>query len=192
MKQIPVLIDDELSDEDDKLQQLIAANFGRMKNDPVKQGKLLKEYERLRGVRRGGDRIANGNNSRLVSQEEIARELGVDTSTVRNLKRLTTLIPELQEVISTGQINATTGYKLLARLSDDEQRELLAKLPAAGKLTQAEVQKYVDQLRDKDDEIAQREDEIAALTAEKEEAERQKEEAERTAREALEAVNIRT
>lgn len=186
MKQIPVLIDDELSDEDDKLQQLIAANFGRMKNDPVKQGKLLKEYERLRGVTQG--RQKNGNNFR-ISQEEIARELGVDARSVRNLKQLTTLIPELQEVISTGQINATTGFKLLARLSDDEQRELVARLPATGKLTQAKVQQYVDQLRAKDDEIAQREDEIAALTAEKEAAEQAKADAERTAREALEAVN---
>ena len=196
MRQIPVIIDDELCDEDDKLQQLIAANFGRMKNDPVKQGKWLKEYERLRGVRQGSARQKiEGNNSPQVTQEDIARELGVDKSTVKNLKRLAMLIPELQDIISSGQINATTGFKLLARLSEEEQRELLAKLPTAKKLTQAEVQKYVAQLKNKDNEIANRdaeiarqEGEIAALTAEKAEIDRQKEEAERVAKEALEAV----
>ena len=51
-----------------------------MKNDPVKQGRWIAEYERLREVRHGGDRKSSGNNSRLISQEDIAAELGVDAS----------------------------------------------------------------------------------------------------------------
>ena len=76
---MPVEIDEGLKDEDEKLIQLIAANFGRMKNDPIKQGKWLVEYERLRGVRDGryGKRSLDGQFVRL-KQEDIADELGVD------------------------------------------------------------------------------------------------------------------
>lgn len=35
--QVPVVIDQNLLSEDDKLQQLIASNFGRLRNDPIKQ-----------------------------------------------------------------------------------------------------------------------------------------------------------
>ena len=153
MKLVPVIVDESLLDEDEKLAQLIASNFGRMKNDPIKQGRWIKEYERLKGVRRGGDRKSNGNYSRLISQEEIAKELGIDATMLRNLKRLGNLLPELQDVISEGRINATTGYKLIARLSEDEQQQLLGMLPATERLTQKQVQSYVDEIRAYQDKI---------------------------------------
>ena len=34
------------------------------------------EYERLAGIRQGGDRKSNPNNSGLISQKDIAKELG--------------------------------------------------------------------------------------------------------------------
>ena len=83
LESVPVEIDEGLRDEDEKLIQLIAANFGRMKNDPIKQGKWLVEYERLRGVRHGGDRKSNRNNCGLITQSDIANELGVGLTTLR-------------------------------------------------------------------------------------------------------------
>ena len=161
MTQVPVIVDESLLDEDEKLAQLIASNFGRMKNDPVKQGRWIKEYERLRGVRHGGDRKSNGNNFRLITQDDIAKELGVDARTLRNLKQLNALLPELQDIISEGRINATTGYKLIAKLSEEEQQHLLEVLPAAESFTQKQVQKYVDQIQGYEAQVAK-------LTAEKE------------------------
>lgn len=35
-KSVPVIIKDDLVDEDEKLKKFIAANFGRSKNDPIK------------------------------------------------------------------------------------------------------------------------------------------------------------
>ena len=164
LESVPVEIDEGLRDEDEKLIQLIAANFGRMKNDPIKQGKWLVEYERLRGVRQGehGRRSLGGNNSRLNTQSSIAEELGMDTSTLRNLKRLTKLIPELQEVISEGNITPTTGYKLLSRLSEDEQHQLLEKLPSAQKFTQSQIQQYVDQIHGYEQKVAELSGELDA------------------------------
>lgn len=164
LESVPVEIDEGLKDEDEKLIQLIAANFGRMKNDPIKQGKWLVEYERLRGVRDGryGKRSLDGNNSRLNTQSVIAEELGMDTSTLRNLKRLTKLIPELQEVISEGNITPTTGYKLLSRLSEEEQHQLLEKLPSAQKFTQSQIQQYVDQIHGYEQKVAELSGELDA------------------------------
>lgn len=148
LAKVPVIIDDSLENEDDKVVQLIAANFGRMKNDPVKQGRWIAEYERLRGVRRGNNQHTSlRNNFASISQEDIAAELGVDSRTLQNLKRLNSLLPELQDIISEGRISATTGFKLVARLSKDEQHELLNLLPEAQRFTQSQVQEYVDQIR---------------------------------------------
>lgn len=166
LEDLPVIVDESLKDDDEKVVQLIAANFGRMKNDPVKQGRWIAEYERLRGVRHGGSRR---NNFALISQDDIAAELGVDSRTLQNLKKLNTLLPELQDIISEGRISATTGFKLIARLSESEQHELLASLPEAQKFTQSQVQSYVDQIRGL-------EAQNASLSAEKEAA---KEEAEK-------------
>ena len=90
LESVPVEIDEGLRDEDEKLIQLIAANFGRMKNDPIKQGKWLVEYERLRGVRDGryGKRSLDGQFVRL-KQEDIADELGVDARACFKTLKLT-------------------------------------------------------------------------------------------------------
>lgn len=178
MAQIPVIVDEALLDEDEKLAQLIASNFGRMKNDPVKQGRWIKEYERLRGVKVGRP-DKSGNNSR-ISQEDIAKELGVDLTTLRNLKRLDTLLPELQDIISEGRVNTTTGFKLIARLSAEEQRQLLEMLPEAQNFTSKQVKEYIDQIKGYEDQIGK-------LTARATKAEA---DAEAMKQEAAEAVRV--
>lgn len=162
LESVPVEIDEGLKDEDEKLIQLIAANFGRMKNDPIKQGKWLVEYERLRGVRQGGDRKSNRKFCGLITQSDIANELGVGVTTLRNLKNLTTLIPELQDIITEGKITPSTGYLLLSRLSEEEQHQLLEKLPSAQKFTQSQIQQYVDQIHGYEQKVAELSGELDA------------------------------
>lgn len=149
IKQVPVIIASDLMDEEDKEMQLIASNFGRMKNDPVKQGKLIAEYERLAGIRHGGDR-ASGNNFRLKTQEDIAKELGVTPRTLRNLKRLNDLDPALQDLISEGKLTPTTGFTLISQLSKDEQLKLITSLDITQKYTQAAIESKIAQIRDVD------------------------------------------
>ena len=86
---VGVIVDAELEDESEMLMQLIVSNFGRAKNDPIKQGKMIEEYEQLCGIAHGGARrgVSTGNNSRLKTQEELAKEFGCDVTTLRNLKR---------------------------------------------------------------------------------------------------------
>lgn len=183
LKKVPVIVDYNLENEDDMVEKLISSNFQRMKNDPVKQGRWIAEYERLRGVRQGSARQkVDQHNVGQVSQEDIARELGVTTITLQRLKSLNTILPELQDIISEGRISATTGFKLIARLSVDEQHELLAALPETQKFTQTQVQSYVDQIRGL-------EAQNATLAAEKEAAVQDAQNWKKDAVEATKAVN---
>ena len=50
---IPAIIREELVDENLKLRQLIASNFGRIKNDPAKLRKAVVEYVELVGMGEG-------------------------------------------------------------------------------------------------------------------------------------------
>lgn len=143
---VPVIIDDD-DDEDDVLMKLIETNFGRMKNDKIKQAKWLAEYEKLKGVRQGS---AESNNftQRNVTEDDIANELGVSRQSLQNLKSLLKLDPALQALISDGKINATTGFKILSKLSPEEQTVLLDKLPDDVKFSAKSIQEHIDQMRE--------------------------------------------
>ena len=149
IKQVPVIIASDLMDEEDKEMQLIASNFGRMKNDPVKQARLIREYERLAGVQRGGDRTKR-NNFASKSQADIAKELGVTPKTLQNLKKLNDLDPALQDLISEGKLTPTTGFTLISRLTKDEQLKLITSLDITQKYTQAAIESKIAQIRDVD------------------------------------------
>jgi len=98
------------------------ANFGRMKNNPVKQGKVVSEYEKLRGVHKGNHQVKPQN---AVSQADLAKEFGVSVDTLQRLKQISKLIPELQSAVSDGDIKYTVATSVFAKLSPDEQRNLL-------------------------------------------------------------------
>ena len=150
IKQVPVIIASDLMDEEDKEMQLIASNFGRMKNDPIKQARLIQEYERLAGVRQGSAYRADPNNSGQVTQKDIAKQLGVSVDTIANLKKLTKLDPSIQELISEGKLTPTTGFKLISQLSKDEQLKLITSLDITQKYTQAAIESKIAQIRDVD------------------------------------------
>lgn len=62
---VPVCIREDLIDEDKKLKVLLAANFGRTKNDEAKQRKVAVEYVKLCGFEQGGDRKSDSHNGNL-------------------------------------------------------------------------------------------------------------------------------
>lgn len=143
---ISVIVDDELEDENEKTMQLIASNFGRAKNDPEKQAALIVEYEKLMGVRVGRPKF--GNNSRISemgkNQDIIAKEFGVDVTTLRNLKRFGTLPKEVKEAVKEGKFSVTSAVKVVGAMSLDDQLALINSLPEAkAKFTQKELQEKV-------------------------------------------------
>ncbi len=158
IKLVPIMIRDDLTDENEKLKLLLAANFGRTKNNEAKQRKIAAEYVALCGFKHGeiggGHQIGENRHSGLT-QDEIAEQLGISARSLRELLAIENkLTPEIKEMLDNGVFTKTTASKILTKLSAEEQAELVETLPSGTKLTQEEVNTYVEQLKAKDNQIA--------------------------------------
>ncbi len=80
-------------------------------------GRIICELERIYGIKNGGDRKSDSTLSNLKSQSDLREELGMSKDTYANYKKLTTLIPELQEMVDSDQITTSVASRVLARLS---------------------------------------------------------------------------
>jgi len=165
--EVPVIVD-SADDDDDVTMKLIETNFGRVKNDPIKQARWIKEYEALKGVRQGSAGRAlkslDGAEHRpsTVSQDDIAAELGISPTMIRALKRLLKIDPDFQTMISEGRMSAKTGYNIVAKLSPEEQRELLDLIPDDVKLNASSIQEYIIAMKEaKDKRIHELEDTLS-------------------------------
>lgn len=152
---VPVIIREDLIDEDEKLKKLLATNFGRLDNNPMKQSRVIIEYEKLCGIKRGGDRKSNGTNFPLISQEDISKQLGITSKQLRNLKKLQDLIPELQDMIEQDQLSATVGYKIWARMPQEEQEKFFNDIGCEKikTLTQKATKEYIDRINSLENDL---------------------------------------
>ncbi|MFR5264476.1 hypothetical protein [Clostridium sp.] len=88
--------------------------------------KCIVELERIKGVNKhGGDRKSNPNNSDLKNntQSDLANQLNINQDTITNYKKLTNLIPELQQMVENKSLKATVGYKVWAKMDKEEQEK---------------------------------------------------------------------
>lgn len=150
---VPIRVRDDLRDEDKKLKVLLAANFGREKNDESKQRKIATEYVRLCGYKNG--EMGNGRKKECqvgtptqMTLDEIAAQLGTSK---RDLQRALSiernLTESMKQLLDDGVISKTVAADLIASLSPEEQEELITSMDTTKKLTQKEVQKYVDEIK---------------------------------------------
>jgi ParB-like chromosome segregation protein Spo0J len=151
IKIVPIRIREDLIDEDKKLKVLLAANFGRSKNDDKKQRKVAVEYVKLCGYKHG--EIGNGRekNSQLgnskLSLDEIAKQLGTSkTNLTRALSIERNLTEPMKQLLDDGIISKTVASDLIASLSEDEQIELISSMDTTKKITKNEVQKYINEI----------------------------------------------
>ena len=134
--------------EDSILKDLIETNIrqrGVGNPNPVKLGRCIKELERIYGVEHGGDRKSKPNNSAL-NQQELADMIGISVDTLQNYKKLTELIPELDDLVQTGMTTPTTARAIMRQLSEEEQIQLISSIPAGEKLTKRKADQYIAQL----------------------------------------------
>ena len=137
--------------EDEILQDLLETNIrqrGDVGGSAKKVGLRINELERIYGVEHGGDRKSNTNNSVLISQTDIANKLGISVDTLQNYKKLTEMIPELEELVDTGIVTPTTALAIIRNLSEDEQLEMISSLDTTKRITKREVQQYIDNHKD--------------------------------------------
>ena len=104
-----IMVDIRKYENDDKvLKDLIETNIrqrGIGNPNPVKLGRCIKELERIYGIQHGATSF-QGNQHNEVSpkvsespnQEQLAEMIGISVDTLNNYKKLTELIPELEDV----------------------------------------------------------------------------------------------
>lgn len=119
--------------EDEILQDLLETNIrqrGIGNPNPVKLGRCIKELERIYGVRdgsaneKGNNRIGEPKVSDdQLSQSDIAEMIGISVDTLNNYKKLTELIPELEDLVDTGIVTPTTALAIMRNLSEEEQKQ---------------------------------------------------------------------
>ena len=147
IKIVPIRIREDLIDEDIKLKVLLAANFGRSKNDDKKQRKVAVEYVKLCGYGNGGDRKAQAQVGHVLSLEEIANQLGTSKT---NLKRALSiernLTEPMKQLLDDGVISKTVASDVIASLSENEQEDLISKLDVTQKYTQKQIQQYINEI----------------------------------------------
>lgn len=92
------------------------------------------ELERIYGIRQGSNNekgvnqyIGDGNNfTDQKSQQDLAKQIGIDQRQLQNYKKLNDLIPELQQLVETNQLKSTTAYKIWAKMPQEEQGKVYA------------------------------------------------------------------
>lgn len=91
--------------------------------NPVKLGRCIKELERIYGVRDGSSG-GNGTNQYTklepkvsdeakTPQEQLADMIGISVDTLNNYKKLTEMIPELEDLVDTGILAPTTALAMV-------------------------------------------------------------------------------
>lgn len=157
IKMVPIRIREDLVDEDRKLRVLLAANFGRSKNNEAKQRKIAVEYVRLCGYKNGGDRKSDSQNENVkLTLEEIAKQLGTSKANLtRALSIERNLTEPMKNLLDDGVISKTIASDLITSLSPEEQEELIKNLDVTKKITKTQMQSTIDAMkRQKDAEIA--------------------------------------
>lgn len=100
------------------LKDLIETNIrqrGDVGGSAKKVGLRIKELERLYGIREGSygkQKILDSNNLSL-KQTDLADKLGMSMQTLQNYKKLTEMIPELEELVDTGIATPTTALAMI-------------------------------------------------------------------------------
>lgn len=148
--------------DDEILQDLIETNIrqrGEVGGSAKKVGARIKELERLYGVRNGPygkQKILEPNNSGLKkSQEDIAELMGISVDTLQNYKKLTEMIPELEDLVDTGIVTKTTALAIMKELEPDEQKELIENMDVTKKITKAQAESAIEEMKRKQEETAE-------------------------------------
>ena len=77
----------------------------------LKMGRIICELERIYGISKGNNQHTN-NVGFQKTQKDVADEMGIDNmESYRNYKKLTTLIPELQDMVDTGSLTTSVASR---------------------------------------------------------------------------------
>ncbi len=128
LEEVPVLIRD--AEEADRLELSILENIQREDLDPIEEARAYKEMlDRLK-----------------ITQEELARRVGKDRSSVANTMRLLQLPREIQEDLSSGRLSSGHARAILALDREVLQLKLWALIKDKG-ISVREAERHVQELK---------------------------------------------
>jgi hypothetical protein len=113
------------------LEDLICTNImqrGVGNVNPMKMAKCIMELERIYGIQRGNNQSSLQDNLTSKTQEDLAKQVGVSKQQLQDYKKLTTLIPELQQMVENGSMKATVGYKIWAKMQQYIDKKVTTEL----------------------------------------------------------------
>lgn len=146
-----VMVDIRKYENDEQvLKDLIETNIrqrGIGNPNPIKLGRCIKELERIYGVEHGGDRKTSNPKLSDLNQSDIAEMIGISVDTLNNYKKLTELIPELEDLVETGILAPTTATALVKRMTPSEQEDFVKSMDITQKITQKQVQQYINEIK---------------------------------------------
>ncbi len=132
-------------DNEDK----IIRQRGDIGGSSVKIGRRIKELERLYGIKHGNNQHQDSDIVGIINtQEDLAQQLGISVDSLSNYKKLTTLIPELQDMVDE-EISFSVASRILSKLTQEEQEKLLEDLgqDKLSKMTIKQTQEYIDKTK---------------------------------------------
>ena len=146
-----VMVDIRKYENDEQvLKDLIETNIrqrGVGNPNPIKLGRCIKELEKIYGVEHGGDRKTSNPKLSDLNQSDIAEMIGISVDTLNNYKKLTELIPELEDLVETGILAPTTATALVKRMTPSEQEDFVKSMDITQKITQKQAQQYIDKIK---------------------------------------------
>lgn len=155
IKEVPCRIKmyDTDNAEDVILKELLETNLrqrGIGNLNPIKFARCIVELERIYNISHGNNQHRTEDNLQSKKKKELASELGMSQQHVNAYKKLLNLIPELQELIETGQMTSTVGHKVWATISTEEQKKLVEELGADKiiEMTQKQTEQYINKIKE--------------------------------------------
>jgi len=102
---------------DSGAQDLLETNIrqrGDVGGSAKKVGLRIKELERLYGIQNGNNQY-NKSLPKISepSQTDLASQMGISVDTLNNYKRLTEMIPELEDLVDTGIVTKSTALAMI-------------------------------------------------------------------------------
>ena len=116
-------------------------------------GRCIKELERIYGIREGSagkvSKKIESNNFNPNTEGELLKSLGlgITRQTIQNYKKLTEMIPELEELVDTGITTPTTALAIMRNLSEQEQEKFISSLDTTKKITKNFLIPYITKNR---------------------------------------------
>ena len=154
--------------EDMILEDLISTNImqrGVGNINPLKMAKCIRELERIKGIKHGNNQHSRTlQNANSTTQSDLAEELHMTQDKLIRYKSLLNLIPELQDLVETGELKASIGYTVLSKLPKEEQEKVIEDLgqEKLKEMTQKELKLYVNKIKELNAELEKTKKEVTS------------------------------